>query len=181
MTAIDEFSRYLFTYNLIETAAANVAKVLIDIMTKHSYLPTTLNTDKQSTFTSTIVAEITQLLVITFNFTSKHPQRIGKLERTLASLKTNLKMVSGEYRRQWHKYLPLAVLNFNTTYHSSFGCEPNKEFHGRILHNVLDHKLGNNPNRTPALHRDIFSLQLANNRLLIKKLLLLGKTRLLRI
>ena len=40
MTAIEVFSRYLFAYPLIEATAANVAKVLIDIMTKHSYLPT---------------------------------------------------------------------------------------------------------------------------------------------
>ena len=44
-------------------------------------------------------------------------------------------------------YLPLAVLNYNTTYHSSIGCEPSKVFHGRIPNNVLDHKLGNNPNK----------------------------------
>ena len=56
-------------------------------------------------------------------------------------------MASGEYRRQWHKYLPLAVLNYNTTYHASIGCEPSKVFHGRIPYNVLDHKLGNNPNK----------------------------------
>ena len=40
MTAIDVFSRYLFAYPLIEATAADVAKVIIDIMTKHSYLPT---------------------------------------------------------------------------------------------------------------------------------------------
>ena len=117
-------------------------------MTKHSYLPTTLITDKGSAFTSTIIAEITQILGITLKCaTTRHPQTIGKLERTHASLKTNLKMASGEYRRQWHKYLPLAVLNYNTTYHSSIGCAPSKVFHGRILFNVLDHKLGNNPNK----------------------------------
>ena len=78
--------------------------------------------------------------------TTKHPQTIGKLERTHASLKTNLKMASGEYRRQWHKYLPLAVLNYNTSYHTSIGCEPTRVFHGRIPFNILDHKLGLNPN-----------------------------------
>ena len=148
MTAIDVFSRYLFAYPLIEATAANVAKVIIDIMTKHTYLPTTLITDKGSAFTSTILAETTAILGITLKCaTTKHPQTIGKLERTHASLKTNLKMASGEYRRQWHKYLPLAVLNYNTTYHSSIGCEPSKVFHGRIPYNVLDHKLGNNPNK----------------------------------
>ena len=122
MTAIDFFSRYLFAYPLIEATATNVAKVIIDIMTKHSYLPTTLITDKGSAFTSTIIAEITQILAITLKCATTKPQTIGKLERTHASLKTNLKMASGEYRRQWHKYLPLAVLNYNTTYHSSIGC-----------------------------------------------------------
>ena len=148
MTAIDVFSRYLFAYPLTEATAANVAKVIIDIMTKHSYLPTTLITVKGSAFTSKILEEITEILGITLKCaTTKHPQTIGKLERTHASLKTNLKMASGECRRQWHKYLPLAVLNYNTTYHASIGCEPSKVFHGRIPYNNLDHKLGNNPNK----------------------------------
>ena len=147
LTAIDVFSRYLFAYPLTDASAINVAKALIDIMTKHAYLPTTLITDKGTAFTSTIIAEVTQILGITLKCaTTKHPQTIGKLERTHASLKTNLKMACGEYRRQWHKYLPLAVLNYNTSYHASIGCEPTRVFHGRIPHNILDHKLGNNPN-----------------------------------
>ena len=48
MTAIDVVSRYLFAYPLTEATATNVAKVIIDIMTKLSYLPTTLITDKGS-------------------------------------------------------------------------------------------------------------------------------------
>ena len=147
LTAIDVFSRYLFAYPLTDASAINVAKALIDIKTKHSYLPTTLITDKGTVFTSTITAEITQILGITLKCaTTKHPQTIGKLERTHASLKTNLKMACGEYRRQWHKYLPLAVLNHNDSYHASISCEPTRVFHGRIPFNILNHKLGNNPN-----------------------------------
>ena len=78
--------------------------------------------------------------------TKKHPQTIGKLERTHASLKGNLKSASGEYRRQWHKYLPLAVVNYNTTYHLSLGCQPSKILHGRVPYNILDNRLGLNPN-----------------------------------
>ena len=148
MTAIDVFSRYLFAYRLIEATAANLAKVIIDIMTKHSYLPTTLIRDKGSAFTSTISAEVAKILGITLKCaTTKHPQTIGKLERTHASLKTNLKMASGEYPRQWHKHLPLAVLHYNTTYPSKIGIEPSKFFHGRIPNNVQDHNLGNNPKK----------------------------------
>ena len=147
LTAIDVFSRYLFAYPLTDASAINVTQALIDIMTKHSYLPTTLITVKGTAFTSTIIAEITQILGITLNCaTTKHPQTIGKLEQTHASLKTNLKMACGENRRQWHKYLPLAVLNHNTIYHASIGCEQTRVFPGRIIYNILDHKFGNNPN-----------------------------------
>ena len=61
-------------------------------------------------------------------------------------MKTHLKAATGEFRNNWHKYLPLAVLNHNTTYHASLGCEPSRVFHGRIPHNILDYKLGYNPN-----------------------------------
>ena len=147
ITALDVFSRYLFAYPVTDASAVNTAKVIIDIMTKHSYLPTTLITDKGTAVTSKLLEEITKILGIHLRCaTTKHPQTIGKLERTHASLKGNLKMASGEYRRQWHKYLPLAVLNYNTTYHSSLGCEPTRIFHGRVPYNILDHRLGLNPN-----------------------------------
>ena len=40
----------------------------------------------------------------------------------------------------------MAVLNHNTTYHATLGCEPTRVFYGRIPHNILDFKLGYNPN-----------------------------------
>ena len=116
LTAIDVFSKYLFAYSLADASAINVAKVIIDIMTKHAFLLTTLISDKGTVFISTNIAGITQILGYTLKCaTTKHPQSIGKLERTHASLKTSLKMACGEYRRQWHRYLPLAVLNHNTS------------------------------------------------------------------
>ena len=141
------FSRYPFAYPVTDVSATNTAKVIIDIMTKHTYMPTTLITDKVTAFTSRLVAEVAQSLGISIKCaTTKHPRTIGKLERTHASLKTNLKMASGDYRRQWQKYLPLAVLKCKTTYHATLGCEPSRIFHGRIPYNIKDHKLGLDPN-----------------------------------
>ena len=137
----------MFAYPVTDASVTNTAKVIIDIMSKHTYLPTSLITDKGRPFTSKLVAEIAQILAIQLKCaTIKHPQTIGKLERTHASLKTNRKMASGEYGRQWHKYLPLAVLNCITSYHASLRCEPSRIFHGRIPYNILDHKLGFNRN-----------------------------------
>ena len=116
-------------------------------MTKHAYLPKTLLHTKRTAFTSSIIAEIAQILRTTLKCaTTKHPQTIGKLERTHASLKKNLKEACGKYCRQWHKYLPLAVFNHNTSYIASNGCEPTRVFLGRIPYNIVDHKLGNYPN-----------------------------------
>ena len=42
----------------------------------------------------------------------------------------------------WHKHINIAVLNYNTSYRTSIGCEPSRVFHGRIPYKVLDIKLG---------------------------------------
>ena len=42
VTAMDVFSRYLFAYPTANQDAKTIVKVLINIMTKHAYLPTTL-------------------------------------------------------------------------------------------------------------------------------------------
>ena len=107
ITAMDVFLRYLFAYSVTDASATNTAKVIIDIMTKHTYLPTILITDKGTALRSKLVAEIAQILGIQLKCaTTKHPQTIGKHERTHASLKANLKMASGDYRRPWHENLP---------------------------------------------------------------------------
>ena len=122
-------------------------------MTRHAYLPTLIKTDKGSVFVSQVIHDVAEILGINLKHaTTKQAQTIGVLERAHAAIKTSLKMASGEYMKQWHKYLPIAILNYNTTYHSSINCEPSRVFHGRVLHNILDHKLGLrfNPNIAPT-------------------------------
>ena len=43
----------------------------------------------------------------------------------------------------------IAVLNYNTSYHTSIGCEPSQVYHGHIPYNVLDLKLGIRPQQQP--------------------------------
>ena len=122
-------------------------------MTRHAYLPTLIIRDKRSVLVSQVIHEVAEILGINLKHTTtKHAQTIGVLERAHVTIKTSLKMPSGEYRKQWHKYSPIAILNYNTTYHSSINCEPSRVFHGRVPHNILDHKLGLrfNPNAAPT-------------------------------
>ena len=46
------------------------------------------------------------------------------------------------YRKQWQNNLPIAFLNYRTTYHSSTDCELSRPFLGRVPQSILDHKLG---------------------------------------
>ena len=147
ITAIDVFSRYLFAYPVTRITAPAVAKIIMDILCKHTYLPTTIITDMGTQFNCQVTKEVAAVLNIELKHaTTKHAQTIGLLERTHASVKAHLKAATGEFRNNWHKFLPLAVLNHNTTYHATLGCEPTRVFHGRIPHNILDFKLGYNPN-----------------------------------
>ena len=150
VTAIDVFSCYLFAYPTPNQDAKSIAKVLINIKTKHAYLPTTIISDKGTAFMSHVIKEVACVLGITLNNAStKHAQTIGLLERSRASTKQALKIETGERRSLWHKYVNIAVLNYNTSYHTSIGCEPSRVFHGEIPYNVLDLKIGIRPQQQP--------------------------------
>ena len=151
VTAMDVFSRFLFAYPTSNQDAKTIAKVLINIMTKHAYLPTTLISDKGTAFMLHVFEEVAGVLGTTLKHAStKHAQTTGLLERSHASIKRALEIETGERRSLWHKYINIAVLNYNTSYHTSIDCEPSRVFHGRIPYNVLDLKLGIRPQQQPT-------------------------------
>ena len=150
VTAMDVLSRYLFAYPTSNQDANTIAKVLINIMTRHAYLPTTLISDKGTAFMSHVIKEVAGVLGITLKHaTTKHAQTIGQLERSHMSIKQALKIETGERRSFWHNYVSIAFLHYNTSYHKSVGCEPSRVFHGRIRYNILDLKLGIRPQQQP--------------------------------
>ena len=156
ITMMDVFSRYLFAYPTQDMTARTVGRCIIDVRTRHSYLPTIILTDRGSQFRSDVVNQIAQTLDIRISHAStKHAKTIGILERTHASLKTSLKISTGERRSMWHKYVQIAVMNYNTSYHENLGCEPTTVFHGRIPYNILDIKLGLKPEWKKDANEDL--------------------------
>ena len=98
------FSRYAFAYPVFNPTAVNTAKVIIDISTRHAHLSTVFVTDKGSVFISQVIHEVAEILGKNLkHVTTEHAQIIGVLERARGTVKTSLKMASGEYRKQWHK------------------------------------------------------------------------------
>ena len=149
-TAMDVFSRFLFAYPTSNQDSKTIAEVLSNIMTKHAYLPTTLISDKGTALMSYVIKEVAGVLGITLKHaTTKHAQTIGLLERSHASIKQTLKIETGGRRSLWHKYVNIAVLNYNTSHHTSIGCEPSRVSQGLIPYNVLDLKLEIRPQQQP--------------------------------
>ena len=150
MTAMDVFYHHLFAYPTSNQDATTIAEVIFIIITKHAYLPTILISDKGTAFTSHVIKEVAGVLGITLKHaTTKHAQTIGLLERSHASIKQSLKIETGERRSMSHKNISIAALNYNTSYHSSNGCEPSRVFHARIPYFIVDLKMGIHPQKIP--------------------------------
>ena len=96
ITAIDVFSRYLFAYPVTRITAPAVAKIIMDILCKHTYLPTTIISDMGTQCNSQVTKEVAAVLNIELKHaTTKHAQTFGLLERTHASVKAHLKAATG--------------------------------------------------------------------------------------
>ena len=135
VTAMDVFCRFLFANPTSNQDAKTIAKVIINIMTKQAYLPTTLNLDKGTAYMSHVIQEVAGVLGITLKHaTTKHAQRIGLFGQSQASIEQTLKIETSERRSWWHKYVSIAVLNYITSYHKS---EPNRVFRGRSPNKIL--------------------------------------------
>ena len=88
VTDMDVFFRFLFAYPTSNQDAKTIAKVLVNIMTKHTFSPTTLISDKGTDFMSHVIKEAAGVLGITLRHaTTKHAQTVGLPERSHASFK----------------------------------------------------------------------------------------------
>ena len=110
VTAMDLSSRCLFAHPTSNQDTQTIAKDIINIMIQHAYLPTTPFSDKGTAFMSHVIKELAGVLDITLRHaTTKHAQTIFPLEQSHASTKQALKIVTGNFRSLWHKYVNSAV------------------------------------------------------------------------
>ena len=144
LTACDYFSRYLFAIPIRKPDTKSVVSALLQIFTRHAYVPKTIITDKGTAFTANTMTELMKTAGIQIEHaTVKHAQTIGMVERSHQKLKQILKINVAADSPQWDKYVNLAVMAHNTTYHQSLKCTPSEVFHGRVPFNALDLKFSN--------------------------------------
>ena len=104
--AIDVSPKYLFAYPVTRITATSEARVVMDILCKHTYLPATIITDLGTQFNARVTLEVTAVQDIELKHaTIKDAQTIALLERTHASVKTHLRASTGEFRHKWQKFL----------------------------------------------------------------------------
>ena len=121
-------------------------------------MPKHIITDKGSAFTSQVITELMDKAGIKVSHaTIKHAQTIGMIERSHQRLKQILKTNVSADHPQWDRYVNLAVMAQNTTYHQTLKCTPIEVFHGRVPYNSLDLKFGN-PLSPPRNAKDTQSL-----------------------
>ena len=161
---MEVFSRNFFAYPTSSQDAKTIAEVITIILTKHAYLPSTLFSDKGWFFMSNVNKEVAGVFeIILMHATTKHAQTIGMLEWSHAAIVQALNIQTGQRRSLCHKYVSIAVLNYNTSYHVSIGCEPSRFFHGRIPYEVPDLKMGFRLEKTPV-HQVHQLLKTSSNR-----------------
>ena len=131
LTAIDVFSQYLFAIPVKAVDAHSIAKALVSLFLRHTYIPKKIITDKGSVFTSKLFHEIAQLLDVEISHaTIKHAQTIGALERRHAEFKKTLQVFENEKQNNWHHFVDYALYTHNSTYNPKTGCTPSDLFHG---------------------------------------------------
>jgi hypothetical protein len=108
-------------------STASIAQVFSDNIVKLHGVPKTIVCDKDIIFTSGFWTELFKLLKTDLKLSNAyHPQTDGQTERVNQCLEMFLRCSVHETPKQWAKWLPLAELWYNTSFHSSLHCSPFK-------------------------------------------------------
>ena len=123
VTAMDVFFHCLFAYPTSNQDAKTIAKFILNIMTKHANLPTTLILYQGSAFVSHVIKNDAGVHGITLKHaTTRQAQTIGLLKRSHAPIKQVMNVETGERRSFRHKYVSVSVLRNFLSHNKDWLC-----------------------------------------------------------
>jgi hypothetical protein len=128
MVVVDRFTKYSHFYPLkCPYTAASVAVTFLNQVVKLHGLPKSIVSDRDKVFTSNFWKALFGLLDIKLSMSSAyHPQIDCQTERVNQCLEMYLRCAVSSTPKQWSKWLSLAELWYNSSYHTSLKCSPFK-------------------------------------------------------
>jgi len=132
LVVVDKFSKFAHFIPMKHPfTALTVAKVYMDNVYKLHGMPSSLISDRDRIFTSTLWRELFSLAGVQLRMSSAyHPQTDGQTERVNQCMETYLRCFVHACPTKWSSWLPLAEFWYNTSKHSSLGRSPFEALYG---------------------------------------------------
>lgn len=129
---VDRLTKYAHFIPLAHPySVQSVFQALMDNVIKLHGIPLVIISDRDRIFTSKLYKELFAALNVELRFsTTDHPQTDGQTERVNQCLEAYLRGMVFQEPKQWIKWLPLAELWYNTSYHTSLKCTPFEALYG---------------------------------------------------
>ena len=126
LVVVDRLTKYAHFIPLAHPyTVITVANLLMDNIIKLHGPPSSIVSDKDRIFTSTLWKEIFSSLDTTLNYSSAHhPESDGQTERVNQCLEQYLRCMAFQEPKKWAEWLPTAELWYNTSYHTSIKMSP---------------------------------------------------------
>jgi len=159
----DTFTKWVEAYPMENEQSITIANVLVsEWVTRHG-TPYELYSDKGAPFTSGVFEEMCKILDIDKTKTSGYrPQANGMVEHFNSTLQKILKTTSDECHFNWDIMIPLALMGYRASPHSSTGQTPNFMIYGREIIEPVDLVVGKEPGVTEIPSSE-FCIQLKQN------------------
>ncbi|GBN48694.1 Retrovirus-related Pol polyprotein from transposon 17.6 [Araneus ventricosus] len=147
----DYFTRYTEAYALPDIQSHNVAKVLIDFISRHGVMQT-LHSDRGSKFLSNAMQEVYTKLGISKQQTlAYNPRGNGMLERLNKTIIDTLSHLVSVQQVDWCEHLPFALMAYRNARHRILDENPSFLVYGRDpvmpCHLIFSEKLNQGPYR----------------------------------
>lgn len=132
LVVVDRLTKYAHFIPLAHPySVMTVFEALMDNVIKLHGLPVCVVSDRDAIFTSSLYQELFSAFGVQIRFrTASHPQTDGQTERVNQCPEAYLRGMVFQEPKKWMKWLPLAELWYNTSYHSSLKCTPFQALYG---------------------------------------------------
>lgn len=132
LVVVDRLTKYSHFIPLAHPYTVQIVfEALMDNVVKLHGIHVCILSNRDSIFTSSLYQELFIAFGVKIRFsTTSHPQTDGQTERVNQCLEAYLRGMVFQEPKKWMKWLPLAELWYNTSYHSSLKCTPFQALYG---------------------------------------------------